>query len=80
MAVKRHMRVVAGVLVVLLGGVLAAAALRCIGGQLQGRLILDTDGLPFLIRHLPTGSEWSHEAVVARFKDDPLPGEDQLAA
>jgi fructose-1,6-bisphosphatase II / sedoheptulose-1,7-bisphosphatase len=24
-------------------GVLAAAALRCIGGQMQGRLILDTD-------------------------------------
>ncbi len=26
-------------------GVLAAAALRCIGGQMQGRLILDTDAL-----------------------------------
>ena len=25
-------------------GVLAAAALRCVGGQMQGRLILDTDG------------------------------------
>ena len=24
-------------------GVLAAAALRCIGGQMQGRLVLDTD-------------------------------------